>query len=145
MGKFIEEAGAIVLRKRRSSLDVLLILTRKKPCVRIFPKGHIEPGENSAAAAKRELMEEAGVVGNLLREAGTVTYEFRGKNYRVVYYFFQFDKQVSDGEQGRDPQWFSIEEAKNLLPFHEIKQLLTQNTGLAGASCSSIGNTLPDR
>jgi deoxyribose-phosphate aldolase len=122
--QFIEEAGAIVIRGHNRSPEVLLILSRKKPQVRIFPKGHMEPGESAATAAKRELLEEAGLIGNLKKEAGTVVYEFRGKKYRVVYYLFSVEKHISNGEEGRDPCWFSLENALTFLPFDELRDLL---------------------
>ena len=36
----------------------------------IFPGGGIEPNENAADAAHRELYEEAGVRGRIIRELG---------------------------------------------------------------------------
>ncbi len=122
--QFIEEAGAIAIRGHNRSPEVLLILSRKKPQVRIFPKGHIEPGESAANAAKRELLEEAGLIGNFKKEAGTVVYEFRGKKYRVAYYVFSVEKHITNGEEGRDPCWFSIEDAFTFLPFDELRDLL---------------------
>ena len=58
-----------------------------------FPKGHIETGEIPADTAQRELMEEAGILGNLLNDAGTVSYDYNGKHYRVAYYLFQFRQE----------------------------------------------------
>ncbi|MBN1759400.1 MAG: NUDIX domain-containing protein [Chitinispirillaceae bacterium] len=125
MNQYIEEAGAIVLRKNNGNTEVLLIFSKKKPRIRIFPKGHIEPGETPAEAAGRELLEEAGIEGELLGEAGVVTYEFREKWYRVIYFFFRNQICRSEGESGRSPEWFSLKDASNALSFNELRQLIT--------------------
>ena len=123
----IEEAGAITIRRTNEGApEVLLILSKKKPRVRIFPKGHIEPGESAAAAARRELLEEAGISGRLIHEAGVVSYDFKKKNYRVVYYLFQFETSLTDGEKGRDPCWYSPEEAYAILPFEGLRSVLNE-------------------
>lgn len=124
MNNEIAQAGAIVMANGTHAPKVLLIVSRKKPRVRIFPKGHIEPGESALAAAERELVEEAGVTGKLVSEVGTITYQFSEKRYRVTYYLFEFAAVVSTGEDGRDPQWFSLEDATNLLPFEGLKSML---------------------
>lgn len=124
MNNEIAQAGAIVMANGANTPKFLLILSRKKPIARIFPKGHIEPGESAFAAAERELVEEAGVTGELVSEVGTITYEFSEKRYRVTFFLFRFVEVVSRGEDGRDPEWFSPEEAADLLPFEGLKSML---------------------
>lgn len=124
MKKMVEEAGAVVTRKGEKGCEVLLILSKKSPQVRIFPKGHIEAGESTADTAARELAEEAGVRARLLGEAGTVVYEFRGKTYRVVYHLFEYIAQCGTAEEGRDPCWFPLENASEILPSVELQELL---------------------
>jgi 8-oxo-dGTP pyrophosphatase MutT (NUDIX family) len=98
--------------------------SQKKPQCRIFPKGYIEPGESAVVAAKRELLEEAGVQGEIIKKTDTVQFEFRGKWFRVTYFLFHFIKSVSEGEKGRDPHWYTADEAHAVLPFDELKTLL---------------------
>ena len=121
----IEEAGAIVLRKKGDQPEILLIFSKKQPRIRIFPKGHIEPGETSSEAATRELLEEAGVEGTLLDKGGTVTFDFNGNTFRVIYYYFRFIKAVSDGEPGRKPAWFSLPDAAAALSLESLRKLVT--------------------
>jgi len=130
MKKMVEEAGAIVTRRGKEGREVLLILSKKNPQVRIFPKGHIEAGESTQDTAARELAEEAGVRARLMGEAGTVVYEFRGKTYRVVYHLFEYIAQCCAAEEGRDPCWFSLEDAAEFLPSVELRDLLLK------AACS---------
>lgn len=120
----IAEAGAITYRMVDGRPEVLLIYSRKQPRVRIYPKGHIEAGESAGEAAGRELLEEAGVCGHLVRELGCVTYEFRGKQFQVDYFLFEFIEQATRGEDGREPSWFTPDDAMRLLPFDGLREVL---------------------
>jgi 8-oxo-dGTP pyrophosphatase MutT (NUDIX family) len=135
----IEEAGAIAIRRTKEGTpEVLLILSKKKPRVRIFPKGHIEPGESAAVAARRELFEEAGITGRLINEAGKLLYGFKRKKYRVIYYLFQFETCIMSGEKGRDPRWYSPEEAYAILPFEGLRETLKVAVATAISKGSGI-------
>ena len=124
MKKYVDEAGAIVLRKAAGTTEILLVFSKKQPVIRIFPKGHIEQGEHPAEAASRECVEEAGVEGELLGEAGVVTYEFMNKWYHVRYYFFEYVRHCSSGETGRDPAWFSPSAARSSLSLNDLSRLI---------------------
>ncbi|MBN1307444.1 MAG: NUDIX domain-containing protein [Chitinispirillaceae bacterium] len=142
--RYIEEAGAIAIKTHRRPLKVLLILSKKKPQVRIFPKGHIEPGESAEETARRELLEEAGVSGEPVGRAGRITYAFNGKRYRVVYYVFRYTRKIHNGEKGRDPCWYVPQEAYALLPFDEIRRLLKKTIMKEGPGLNAGGNVLPE-
>ena len=82
-----------------------------------------------ADTASRECIEEAGVEGTLLEEAGVVTYEFMNKWYRVRYYFFVYRRHASSpGEPGREPVWFSLEEARKLLSLENLRHLIADTS-----------------
>jgi len=119
----IKQAGAIVLRTVEAHTQVLLILSKKKPQRRIFPKGHIETGETTQETAHRELLEEAGIKGNFTGTAGSITYLWDDKTYDVTYHTFDYQYNVSAGEDGRDPGWFSPLEAFDLLPSDDLREL----------------------
>lgn len=64
----IHKACPIVLRTK----DALQILAFEHPLAGLqLVKGSIEPGETSEAAAMRELLEEAGIQGEIKRSLGT--------------------------------------------------------------------------
>jgi len=59
--------AAVVHRPGDEGPEFLLVRT-KDGCHWTFPKGHVEPDEESRDAVKRELLEEAGVAGIVARE-----------------------------------------------------------------------------
>eukprot|EP01132_Coremiostelium_polycephalum_P022298 gene22298-26459_t len=66
MGK--DKACPVILRTRQS----LEILAFKHPLAGLqLVKGSVEPGESTEAAAVRELLEEAGITGKVIRDLGT--------------------------------------------------------------------------
>ena len=80
-------AGTLLNRRRGDVLEVLLIhpsgnYNRKSPWG--IPKGHPDDGEELEAAARRETLEETGVVAGALVEIGFVDYV---KSKKRVYGF----------------------------------------------------------
>jgi len=73
MGK--GKACPVVLRTRQS----LEILAFKHPLAGLqLVKGSVEPGESTEVAAIRELQEEAGITGKVIRDLGTWHSEITG-------------------------------------------------------------------
>lgn len=115
----VQEAGAICLRDGK----VLLIRSNKKPHSWLFPKGHIEVGEKPEECAIRELEEETGVVGWILRKVGPLMFEREQVPYEVQYYLV---KPVGDIKPPENRKWFwcPIEEAIHVLTFPDSHELL---------------------
>ena len=119
----VAQAGAIAVRGHGPDTDVLIVRAKKNPGEWIFPKGHIEPGESAAEAAIRELQEEAGVVGDVIRRAGVSTFTSGKEEVEVTYFFVRY---VSDAPRTEDRaiRWCRIEEAQALLSFDDSRRLL---------------------
>lgn len=128
-GHIVEQAGAVVYTVRDGIILILSVRSKKNPSQRIFPKGHIEEGESDTDAAERELFEEAGVRGERIGFGGTRIFDFRGKTYRVKYHVFRYGATVHEGEPGREPEFDSVEQTMEILPYSDLKELLVQCVG----------------
>lgn len=124
MEKIVLQAGAITFRMDKSGLKILLIRSKKDPSRWIFPKGHIEQNESAQQACIRELLEEAGVDGEIVDQAGALEYVQKEKCYKVFYYLCRFLKKSGNGEAGRSPKWFEVEKAMERLYFPNSRELL---------------------
>jgi ADP-ribose pyrophosphatase YjhB (NUDIX family) len=112
----VEQAGAITIKKENNEeLLVLLVRSKKDPSHWVLPKGHMEEGETTERTALRELHEEAGVIGEILEKAGEIEFSRQGNIYHVTYFYCKFIERSGEGEDGRNPQWYTIEKAKDLL------------------------------
>ena len=122
--KTIMQAGAIVFRFKNDRPYVLIVNAKKNPEHRIFPKGHLEEGETGEQAARRELLEEAGVGGKVLRFIAERSFEMNDSTYKVAYYLLRYDSTEGAGEPGRNPSWYPVDEALSMLSFPDTRELL---------------------
>lgn len=80
--------------------------------------GKLGEGETVEEAAKRELMEEAGIIPKNLEKVGELDFEFRGNSEILEVHVFRvedYEGEPIESEEMR-PMWFTIEE----IPFHEM-------------------------
>lgn len=141
----IQQAGAIAFRAVEGSPRALIVRAKKNPRHWIFPKGHVEPGEDLETAAARELREEAGVVGEVIGPAGTLRFT-SGDEAVEVHYFLVRARSETDADEERQPRWCSLEEAKGLLTFEDARALLSSvwssiQGHLGGGTSESEGRT----
>jgi len=120
----IRQAGSIVVRLDGKEPQVLLVTARRNPKNWIFPKGHIEKGETSEAAALRETKEEAGVIGEVIGPAGVLEYGFLGAKAQVEYFLLQFKRDAGNPEDGRQRTWCRLEDALERLSYKNTRKLL---------------------
>jgi len=95
--KKVLSSGGIVVRPKDKSWEVLLT-QHSGHHGWSFPKGHVEIGETPAAAAHREVAEEAGVNGEILQKGGITTYfyfEPKGQPSRETRFYFEPKGQPS--------------------------------------------------
>jgi 8-oxo-dGTP pyrophosphatase MutT (NUDIX family) len=113
----LSHAGGVVYRHRDGHTEVLLVGARPQPDDWVFPKGHIEPGETAAEAARREVREEAGVEAELLTALDDLEFTTAaGKHVCVRYFLMRFIRDVPSKEE-RPSQWCSLSDAARLVPF----------------------------
>jgi 8-oxo-dGTP pyrophosphatase MutT (NUDIX family) len=119
----IQQAGGIVIRTGRGRPRVLLVQARENPSQWIFPKGHVEPNESPPDAARREVLEEAGILGEVGEAVGSLKFAVRDGPAHITYFLVRFLEEVGSGER-RKRRWCTLEEASRLLSFEDARRLL---------------------
>lgn len=108
---FTKRAGCLCFKTDREE-EVLLITSNSSPDQWIVPAGGVEAGEENEDAANREILEEAGVCGNIVRSLGM--FQNDASNTRTMMYVLHVNEvheMWQDAARGRRRRWFSIEEA----------------------------------
>lgn len=117
-------AGGLVIRED----EVLLVKDRYGRWT--LPKGHVEPGETDEEAALREIREETGVRGKILRPLGVTRYVFGKGKRRVAKTVVYYEVAYVDGEvapqKGEilEAQWVPMEKMVEMVDYDNVRQLL---------------------
>ena len=102
---------------------MLLVSAKKDPRQWIFPKGHVEPGESAAEAALREMREEGGVDGRILKPIGVSIYKSGRVRVKVSYFLVRYRRVVLTTET-RKRRWRSFSKARELVSFDDAQDLV---------------------
>jgi predicted NUDIX family NTP pyrophosphohydrolase len=112
-----ESAGTLLYRQGAMDLEVLLVhasgnYNRKAPWG--IPKGLIDPGETAEATARRETLEETGVVAGELVSLGHMSYTKSRKRIECF---------AGPAPEGASPRCASWEvDCAEFLPIEESRQ-----------------------
>lgn len=117
-------------------MDQVVLLDRPSRQEIRLPKGHVEPGEDPEAAARRETAEETGFADlRLLAGLGvqTVKFEYLNKRIRRTEHWFLY-QLGSAARQGRPPEderqfrtmWRPWDPARDLLTFEAEQRVLAE-------------------
>ncbi|MDQ7038867.1 MAG: NUDIX hydrolase [Aquificota bacterium] len=118
-------AGGVLFRGDK----VLLI---KNPSgVWTFPKGLVEKDERPEETAVREVLEETGVEGEIVKPLGEITYWYTLKGERVFkrvrYYLMRYRKgEPKPSREVLDAGFFPLEEAWKLIKYKGDKEILSR-------------------
>jgi periplasmic divalent cation tolerance protein len=134
-------AGGVIYRKNGDDLEVALIHTRNRWGL---PKGHVEERERVEQAALREVREETGLEGKLMRKLGDIGYSYRDKvterepvriYKRVHFYLLRYLRgDVRDHDhEADDVRWFPIEQAVKQLKFATERKMVHRAWSLLAA------------
>uniref|UniRef100_A0A1Q3EU45 diphosphoinositol-polyphosphate diphosphatase n=1 Tax=Culex tarsalis TaxID=7177 RepID=A0A1Q3EU45_CULTA len=145
--------AACICVRSEAEAEVLLVTSSRRPELWIVPGGGVEPDEESALTATREVLEEAGVTGELGRCLGI--FENTEHMHRTEVFVMVVTQELEEWEDsktiGRKRQWFSIEEALTQLALHKptqrhyLQQLRnSKNNSTSTANCIHIVTDDPD-
>lgn len=116
--------AACICVRSESENEVLLVTSSRRPDSWIVPGGGVEPEEEPSVTAKREVLEEAGVIGKLGRSLGV--FENTEHKHRTEVYVMIVTEELEEWEDsrsmGRKRQWFTINEALEKLALHKPVQ-----------------------
>jgi 8-oxo-dGTP pyrophosphatase MutT (NUDIX family) len=127
-------AGGLVVRRLRGRPVVAAIRPGGKALgVWALPKGLIDAGEGAAATAVREVQEETGVRGELVRKLGDVRYVYTWRGERVFKVVSFFLLRYLGGRLGKLPEatrhevaevrWLPLDEAPSLLAYKGEREM----------------------
>jgi 8-oxo-dGTP pyrophosphatase MutT (NUDIX family) len=131
-------AGAVLVRRLQGRWMVAAIRPQgKPPGLWALPKGNLEPGEESAAAALREAEEETGLRGRLVEKLGDVKYVYTRRGgvrvFKVVSFFLvrYAGGRLGEIEEAQrvevaEAKWLPLEEAPRLLAYGGERQMVTE-------------------
>ena len=119
----IRAAGGVV---RRDGL--IAVVHRPEHDDWSLPKGKLEPGEDDATAAVREVREETGREAVIERDLGTVSYEVAsGRPKTVRWYLMTASADAIDtADDVDDVRWLAPDGVEELLTYATDRDVLAR-------------------
>jgi 8-oxo-dGTP pyrophosphatase MutT (NUDIX family) len=122
-------AGGVLVKVIRGRPMLAAIRPRGKPeGVWALPKGNIDPGERPEETAVREVGEETGVEGRLVKKLGDVKYTYARRGgvrvFKIVSFYLLHAGRGRIGEieermriEVAEARWLPLDEAPRLLAY----------------------------
>ena len=98
-----------------------------------LPKGHLEGEETAEQAAVREIAEETGIEGRVLRHLATIDYWFAGDDHRVHKVVHHFLLEATGGSlttendpdhEAEDVAWVALEDVARRLAYPNERRIV---------------------
>ncbi|MFD2602832.1 NUDIX domain-containing protein [Flavobacterium suzhouense] len=128
--KIFVTVDAVVFRKSNAGNELLLIKRKNEPFKGkwALPGGFVDEGEDLAVAAKRELLEETGLVVGSLEQLGAFGKPGRDPRSHTVSIaysgFAEADAQAVGADDADEAEWFAVSALPELAFDHaDIIQL----------------------
>ncbi len=117
----LRAAGGVVVRD-----GLVALVHRPRYDDWTLPKGKLDPGESFEEAALREVEEETGLRGRLVRELPPVRYEARGGPKLVRYWLMEVEGEtpLAANDEVDELRWLEAAEALALLTYERDRDLI---------------------
>ncbi len=125
-GDVIRAAGGVLWRRRPDGTVEVAIVHRPRYDDWSLPKGKLDPGEDSATAALREVAEETGHRGSIHADLGEVGYRKDGVDKVVRWYAMAAEETPPDGlaHEVDAVRWVPLDEAAAHLQYPTDRDVL---------------------
>jgi 8-oxo-dGTP diphosphatase len=126
--KFEFSAGGIVY-KRKDGQTFILVAQHSQHHGWVFPKGLIDTGETKQQTAIREVKEETGISGKILKTLTPISYwyVFEGVKIKKTVYYFVMEYQSGDTEdhdfEMERVEWIPSDKVKERLSYKSDKKV----------------------
>ncbi len=125
MFKIEHSAGGVLFKDG----EVLLIMNPSNKWT--FPKGLVEKGESIEETAIREVYEETGIKGKVIKHIGNVQYWYVMEGVkikkRVDYFLMEYvEGELRPSFEVKDAAFFSIDKAKELIRYRGDKEIFNK-------------------
>lgn len=144
-------AGGVVINFARDKVVLIGRLDRRGRLLWSLPKGHIEEGETAEQTAVREVGEETGILGEIIRPLGTIDYWFvaeRRRIHKTVHHFLMEERggDLSDEDvEVTEVDWVALDELEDRLAYADERRLVrTALELLAGGAADTDADTDAD-
>jgi len=127
-------AGGVLVRRLRGRWVLAAIRPAGRPeGTWALPKGLLEPGEDPASTALREVEEETGARGTVVRKLGDVRYVYTWDGERVFkivsFYLVRYsagrlgDIGAAHAHEVAETRWLPLDEAPGLLAYRGEREI----------------------
>ncbi len=126
----VEAAGGVVVRGPEGQREVCVV-HRPRYDDWSLPKGKLDAGETFEEAALREVEEETGLRGSLVRELPSTRYRDNKNRPKIVRYWVMEAEggEFEPNDEVDELRWLPLDEAAETLTYERDRELLA---GLRG-------------
>lgn len=122
-------SGGVIFRQHNGKVEIGLIALRGGR-IWALPKGRLEEGETLEEAACREVMEETGLIGEVIRRIGDISYWFYAKEegvkiHKTVHFFLirhLRGETSNDSSEVDEARWWPLDEALKVLTYKSERE-----------------------